>query len=377
MAITLHWFLPTNGDSRSDLSLGNAVGAAGSRADAFGADRAPDLEYLSLVARAAERVGFTGALTPTSSWCEDAWVFTAALTQLTERFKYLVAFRPGLQAPTLVAQAAATYQRISRNRLLLNVVTGGDDVEQRRYGDHLGKAERYERAAEFLTIFRQLWSGEPVTFTGKHLSVENATIIPADIFPDIYLGGSSPEALEVAAEHADVYLTWGEPPAQVAEKLDAVRHHVKNLGRPRLAAGELRFGIRLHVISRPTEEEAWAQADKLLAGLDADSISRAQQIQRNSQSEGQRRMSALHGGRTDNLEVSPNLWAGIGLVRGGAGTALVGSHEQVADRIAEYHELGLDEFILSGYPHLEEAYTVGEGVIPILAERGLLADRRA
>ncbi|MHA7663321.1 LLM class flavin-dependent oxidoreductase [Mycolicibacterium sp. HS_4_1] len=377
MAITLHWFLPTNGDSRSDLSLGNAVGAAGSRAGTFGADRAPDLDYLSLVAGAADRLGFTGALTPTSSWCEDAWVFTAALTQRTERFKYLVAFRPGLQAPTLVAQAAATYQRISRNRLLLNVVTGGDDVEQRRFGDHLGKAERYERAAEFLTIFRQLWSGEPVTFTGKHLSVEDATIIPADTFPDIYLGGSSAEALEVAAEHADVYLTWGEPPAQVAEKLDAVRHRVKNLERARLAAGELRFGIRLHVISRPTEAEAWAQADKLLAGLDAESISRAQQIQRNSQSEGQRRMSALHGGRTDNLEVSPNLWAGIGLVRGGAGTALVGSHEQVADRIAEYHELGLDEFILSGYPHLEEAYSFGEGVTPILAERGLLADRRS
>ena len=377
MAVTLHWFLPTNGDSRSDLSLGNAVGGAGSRADAFGADRAPDIDYLSLVAGAAEKLGFTGALTPTSSWCEDAWVFTAALTQRTEHFKYLVAFRPGLQAPTLVAQAAATYQRISRNRLLLNVVTGGDDVEQRRFGDYLGKSERYERAAEFLTIFRQLWSGEPVTFTGKHLSVENATIIPADTWPDIYLGGSSAEALEVAAEHADVYLTWGEPPAQVAEKLDAVRHQVKNLGRARRAAGDLRFGIRLHVISRPTEEEAWAQADKLLAGLDPESIKRAQQVQSNSQSEGQRRMSALHGGRTDNLEVSPNLWAGIGLVRGGAGTALVGSHEQVADRIAEYHELGLDEFILSGYPHLEEAFAFGEGVIPILAERGLLADRHA
>ncbi|MFL0238014.1 LLM class flavin-dependent oxidoreductase [Mycobacterium sp. SMC-17] len=377
MAITLHWFLPTNGDSRTDLSLGNAVGGAGSRADAFGADRAPDLDYLSLVAGAAEKLGFTGALTPTSSWCEDAWVFTAALTQRTEHFKYLVAFRPGLQAPTLVAQAAATYQRISRNRLLLNVVTGGDDIEQRRFGDYLGKSERYERAAEFLTIFRQLWSGKPVTFTGKHLSVENATIIPAETWPDIYLGGSSAEALEVAAEHADVYLTWGEPPAQVAEKLDAVRHQVKNLGRARRAAGELRFGIRLHVISRPTEEEAWAQANKLLAGLDPESIKRAQQVQRSSQSEGQRRMSALHGGRTDNLEVSPNLWAGIGLVRGGAGTALVGSHEQVADRIAEYHELGLDEFILSGYPHLEEAFSFGEGVIPILAERGLLADRRS
>ncbi|KLO30132.1 alkanesulfonate monooxygenase [Mycolicibacter heraklionensis] len=373
MPITLHWFLPTNGDSRSDLSLGNAVGVAGSRANAYGADRAPDLDYLRLVAGSAEKLGFTGALTPTSSWCEDAWVFTAALSQLTTRFKFLVAFRPGLQAPTLVAQAAATFQRISGGRLLLNVVTGGDDAEQRRFGDDLDKTARYRRAGEFLTVFRQLWSGEPVTFRGDHLFVDDATIVPAATWPDIYLGGSSAEAMDVAAEHADVYLTWGEPPAQVADKLDAVRRRVKDLGSARAASGELRFGIRLHVISRPTAAEAWAQADRLLAGISPEQIHRAQQVQRNSGSEGQRRMTELHGGRTDQLEVSPNLWAGVGLVRGGAGTALVGSHEEVADRIEEYHRLGLDEFVLSGYPHLEEAFSFGEGVLPILAERGLLA----
>ncbi|MCV7384151.1 LLM class flavin-dependent oxidoreductase [Mycolicibacter longobardus] len=377
MAITLHWFLPTNGDSRSDLSLGNAVGSAGSRVTGFGADRAPDLDYLRLVAGAAEKLGFTGALTPTSSWCEDAWVFTAALSQHTTRFKYLVAFRPGLQAPTLVAQAAATFQRISGDRLLLNVVTGGDDAEQRRFGDDLDKTARYRRAGEFLTVFRQLWSGEPVTFRGDHLFVEDATIVPASTWPDIYLGGSSAAAIEVAAEHADVYLTWGEPPAQVVDKLDAVRRRVKDLGSSRAAAGELRFGIRLHVISRPTAAQAWAEADRLLAGLDPEQIRRAQEIQRNSGSEGQQRMTALHGGRTDQLEVSPNLWAGVGLVRSGAGTALVGSHEQVADRIEEYHRLGLDEFVLSGYPHLEEAFSFGEGVVPILAERGLLANPAA
>lgn len=376
MAITVHWFLPTNGDSRTDLSLGNAVGTASSRADGLGADRAPDLDYLRLVAGAAEKVGFAGALTPTSSWCEDAWVSTAALSQHTTRFKFLVAFRPGLQAPTLVAQAAATFQRISGGRLLLNVVTGGDDAEQRRFGDELGKTERYRRAAEFLTVFRRLWSGEPVSYCGEHLFVDDATIVPAATWPDIYLGGSSEAAMDVAAEHADVYLTWGEPPRQVADKLDALRLRVKNLGSARAASGELRFGIRLHVISRPTAAEAWDQADRLLAGLDPDEIRRAQEIQRGSGSEGQRRMTELHGGRTDNLEVSPNLWAGLGLVRGGAGTALVGSHQQVADRIEEYHELGLDEFVLSGYPHLEEAYTCGEGVLPILAERGLLAGHR-
>lgn len=370
MAITLHWFLPTSGDSRSDLSLGNAVGERGTRVTRHGTARPPDLDYVGMVAKAAESLGFTGALTPTSSWCEDAWIFTAALTQRTERFKYLVAFRPGLQAPTLAAQAAATYQRLSGGRLLLNVVTGGDDVEQRRYGDDLDKLGRYQRAADFLAIFRRLWSGDPVTYRGKHLWVEEATIVPAPAWPDIYLGGSSSAAMDVAAEHADVYLTWGEPPVQVAEKLDEVRRRAKDHGRT------LRYGIRLHVITRETPEAAWAEADRLLAGLTPEEIARAQATQRASQSEGQRRMSELHHGRTDNLEIAPNLWAGVGLVRGGAGTALVGSHEQVADRIVEYHALGLDEFILSGYPHLEEAFQFGEGVIPILAERNLLHDPR-
>jgi alkanesulfonate monooxygenase len=367
MGVVLHWFLPTNGDSRTDLSLGNAVGVAGSRAAEGGAERAPDIGYMGQIARSAEQLGFTAALTPTSSWCEDAWVLTAGLTQVTERLAFLVAFRPGLLSPTLAAQMAATYQRISGGRLLLNVVTGGDDVEQQRFGDHQGKEARYRRAAEFLHIVRALWTGQPVDFAGEFFDVRGAQIVPAPVWPDIYLGGSSPAAIEVAAAAADVYLTWGEPPGAVAEKLDRVRERAKAAGR------ELRFGIRLHVIARDTSAEAWAQARRLLDGLDPAAIERAQAIQRASGSEGQQRMMALHGGRTDALEVSPNLWAGIGLVRGGAGTALVGSYEEVADRIAEYYALGIDEYILSGYPHLEEAYQVGEGVMPALRRRRLLA----
>jgi alkanesulfonate monooxygenase len=368
MAVVPHWFLPTNGDSRSDLSLGNAVGSEGSRVRDGSGERVADVGYMSQIARAAESLGFQAALTPTSSWCDDAWVMTAALSQLTRTFKYLVAFRPGLVSPTLTAHMAATYQRVSGGRLLLNVVTGGDDIEQQRFGDHLSKAERYVRAAEYLHVFRELWTGEAVNFKGEHLDVRNARIVPHEVFPDIYLGGSSKEACDVAARYADVYLTWGEPPAQVAAKLDAVRERASAVGR------ELRYGIRLHVIARDTSEEAWAEAQRLLGGLHPDQIARAQAIQRASQSEGQARMSALHNGRTDNLEIYPNLWAGVGLVRGGAGTALVGSHEEVADRIAEYHDLGIEEFIFSGYPHLEEAYRVGEGVLPVLHRRGLLAD---
>jgi alkanesulfonate monooxygenase len=366
MSVTLHWFLPTNGDSRADLSLGSPIGTHGSRAPENGGERTPDIGYLSQIARAAEQLGFTGALTPTSSWCEDAWVVSAALAPVTERLRFLVAIRPGLQSPTLAAQMAATLQRVSRGRLLLNVVVGGDALEQRRYGDTLSKRARYSRAGEFLRIFRGLWGGGLVTFAGEHLAVEDAEIVPHPVWPAVYLGGSSDPAIDVAAEHADVYLTWGEPPDDVAEKLDRVRERAERARR------SLRFGIRLNVIARDTAAEAWDEARRLLDGLDDERIAAAQAVQRSSESEGQRRMLALHGGRTDRLEVSPNLWAGIGLVRGGAGTALVGSHDEVAGRIQEYHDLGVSEFVLSGYPHLEEAYRVGEGVVPALRRRGLL-----
>ena len=357
MTLHLHWFLPTGGDSRDVLATGPDVHR-----------RDPTLDHLALVARAAEQLGFEAVLTPTGTWCEESWISTAALIRETTRLKFLVAFRPGTITPTLAAQMAATFQRHSNGRALLNVVTGGDAGEQQRFGDWLDHDDRYVRTDEFLAIVRGAWNGEPYDFDGVHYTVAGAsTRLPPDPTPDIYFGGASPAAEQVAARRADVYLTWGEPPAQVAEKLDRVREAAERTAR------ELRFGIRLHVIARDTAEEAWAETERLLAGMDEATIERAQAKLRASGSVGQQRMLALHGGRTDDLVVSPNLWAGVGLVRGGAGTALVGSHEEVADRIAEYHELGIDEFVLSGYPHLEEAYRFGEGVAPVLRRRGLAA----
>jgi alkanesulfonate monooxygenase len=359
--LAFHWFLPTYGDSRDIVGGGHgvAIGAAGGA-------RPASVAYLGQIARTAEQLGFVGALTPTGAWCEDAWLATAMLTEVTERLKFLVAFRPGLLSPTLAAQMASTFQRLSGNRLLLNVVTGGESAEQRAFGDFLDKDARYARCDEFLEVVRGLWRGETVTHDGTHVHVENARLarLP-DPVPELYFGGSSAAALPVAVRHSDVYLTWGEPPAQVAEKLDRVRSLAAASGRT------LRFGIRLHVIARDTSEQAWAQAERLLQGISEDDIASVQAGLRRSESEGQRRMLDLHGGSRDGLTIAPNLWAGVGLVRGGAGTALVGSHAEVADRIAEYAALGIDEFILSGHPHVEEAYWFGEGVLPILARRGL------
>ena len=356
MGIRLHWFLPTGGDSRDVLAVGD---------DAH--RREPTLDYLSVLARTAEDLGFEAVLTPTGTWCEDSWVSTAALIRETTRLKFLVAFRPGSITPTLAAQMAATFQRHSHGRCLLNVVTGGDAGEQRRFGDHLGHDERYARTDEFLAIVRGCWSGEPFDFHGDHYEIEGATTrIAPDPLPEIYFGGASGAAEEVAAKRADVYLTWGEPPDLVAPRVERVKKLAAAEGR------DVRFGIRLHVISRDTAGEAWAETERVLAQMDDDVIALAQQGLEKSESVGQQRMRALHGGSRESLVVAPNLWAGIGLVRGGAGTALVGSHDEVAERIAEYHALGFDEFILSGHPHVEEAYWVGEHVRPRLVKAGLI-----
>ena len=362
--LTAHWFLPTYGDSRGLVGGGHGMAAA-----AAGTPREASLGYLTQITRAAETVGFEGALTPTGAWCEDAWLTTAMLAAETERLKFLVAFRPGGVSPTLAAQMGATFQRHSNGRLLVNVVTGGEPTEQRAYGDFLGKDERYTRTGEFLDVVRRLWAGEEVTLDGEQVHVEGAQLqrVP-DPVPPVYFGGSSPKAGDVASKHVDVYLTWGEPPEQVAEKVAWIRSLAAAQGR------EVRFGIRLHVITRDTADAAWAQAEQLLRGVPESMIEEVQAGLSKSESVGQQRMRSLHSGgsRTaGDLEVSPNLWAGVGLVRGGAGTALVGSHAEVADRIAEYHALGITEFVLTGHPHLEEAYWVGEGPLAELGRRGL------
>ena len=325
--------------------------------------RQTDHGYLRQIAQAVDQLGYEGVLLPTGNSCEDAWVVASTLAPLTKRLKFLVAVRPAVMSPTLAARMAATFDRFSDGRLLINVVTGGDPDEAKGDGIFLSHDERYEVADEFLTVWRSCISGEATTFKGKHLNVEGAKVIYPPLqrpHPPLFFGGSSKPAIELAARQVDVYLTWGEPPSLVAEKIEIVRRKAAEAGRT------MRFGIRLHVIVRETSEEAWRAAGDLIKYVDEETIGRSQSALARLDSEGQRRMVALHGGDRNHLEISPNLWAGVGLVRGGAGTALVGDPETVAKRFLEYADAGIETFILSGYPHLEESYRVAELLFPLL-----------
>ncbi|MDR2032136.1 MAG: FMNH2-dependent alkanesulfonate monooxygenase [Azoarcus sp.] len=354
MSLDIFWFLPTSGDTRY-------LGASD-----FG--RAPTVEYLRQIAVASENLGYDGLLIPTGSSCLDPWIVASSLIPVTQRIKLLVALRTSQGAPVDIARRTATLDRALHGRLLLNVVPGGDTAELEADGIFLDHDARYEHADEFLTIWKKLLRGETVNFEGRYLKVKNSRNYYAPVqqpHPPIFFGGSSPAAHELAARHVDAYLTWGEPPAKVAEKIIDVRKRAAKHGRT------VKFGVRLQVIVRETTSEAWADANRLISHLTDDDIRRAQQSFAQMDSVGQKRISSLHGGKRDKLEISPNLWAGIGLVRGGAGTALVGDAATVAERLQEYVNLGVDRFVLSGYPHLEESIRFAELVFPLLGKKSV------
>ncbi|APG93485.1 FMNH2-dependent alkanesulfonate monooxygenase [Sinorhizobium americanum] len=342
------WFIPSSGDGAylgsDDLS------------------RPSDPGYFREIATAVDRLGYSGVLLPTGVACEESFVLAANLAAFTEKLKFLVAVRPGIASPAYYARLASTLDRVSHGRLLLNIVAGGSAQELAGDGVFLGHDERYEHADEFFQVFNQLLETGKANLDGKYIKAHNAQLgFPPvqEPRPALYFGGSSDAAIEFSAGLVDKYLTWGETPDQVGEKIAKVRKAAADKGR------KVTFGIRLHFIVRETDEEAWAAADRLISRLSDETIAAAQEgFAKNSDSVGQARMLALHGGRRDKLEVAPNLWAGIGLVRSGAGTALVGSPKTVAARLREYQDLGIDTVIASGYPHLEEAYRVSELLFP-------------
>ena len=354
-----HWFLPTYGDGRNIIGTDRA-GRTGEEGF-YARVRESDPYYLVQLARAAEQAGFSGVLLPTGFSSEDTFITTAGVAQETRTLEFIVAFRAGLTLPGVTAQMTGTLQRATRGRVRLNITTGGSPADQRAYGDFLDHDERYRRTDDFLTVLDLLWRGEPFEYDGPYFrnTVENA--VDYGVRPPVYFAGSSDVAKDIAARHADVYLMYGEPPPAIRTRVAEMRERAAAYGRT------LKFGVFMHVITRETEREAHAEAARHLDTMSAEAVAATQKTLKAMDSVGQSRVRDLPGGRhgaVEDLLVHPNVWAGIGLVRGGGGTALLGSHAQVAERIEEYADAGLDTLILNGYPALEEAYRVGELVLP-------------
>ena len=344
-----HWFLPMYHDQRR-----------------YGGDsrsRAATPRYIRDVAQAAEANGFESMLLATSHKSKDTWLYAAAAAQQTETIRFIVAFRAGFTLPTLTAQMIDTFQYLFNDRLDVNIVTGSDVDEQHAYGDVLPKANRYRRTAEFLSVLNLELDGGQFDFDGDYYTVRRGGRPKSKARrPTIFFGGLSDEAARVGAEFADVQLMYGETPPMAAEHVERVSKLAAEYDRP------VEFGIRIQVISRDRSEDAWAETERILEKLTPEIVAERQEQLAKRQSVGQARVQSLNPGVIDRDGLNPyrNFWSGLGLVGGGGGsTALVGSHEEVAETIRDYLDVGVSHFIVSGAPLLEEAYQFGEGVIPL------------
>ena len=337
-------------------------------------NRSADFPYLKQIAQAADRLGFGGVADPRRLALRGPMDHRRRARAAHRAAELLGALRPGLATPTHWARQAAALDRISNGRFLVNLVAGGEAKELAGDGIFLSHDERYAHAAEFLTIFRRLLAGETVDFDGRYEKVKGARLLfpPVQQPLPVWFGGSSEPAHELAAAQTDVYLTWGEP-------LDAGRRRRSTTCAPAPRAKGREVQVRpAHAPHRARDRRGGVarrrQADLQLSD---EAIALAQNKLTQTDSVGQKRMSALQRGRTrEALEIAPNLWAGIGLVRSGAGTALVGDPKTVAARLREYQALGVETVIASGYPHLEEAYKVAELLFPNSASAAAVPEPR-
>ena len=355
--VRFSWFIPIDGD--------------GSRAGMMRAERPPDFDYLRRVVETAEECGYYSLLIPTrfanGLFAEDAplaetWTTATALAAVTSRIRFLIAVRPGFIALGLFAQMAAALHQISKGRVDINIVPGGIQNDFERVGELSTHETRYERAEEFIAACRKLWTEPgPVDFDGEYYRLRDAFCAPqpGKHSPRFYLGGASPRALGLSGRQADVHLSWIEPLEDTARRNVDVAAEFAKAGRtPEL-------GLRTHLVVRDTEAGAWDAANELIAHADPAVKAQRQSAIVGTQMVGQQAQAR----EAPDHRVGPHLWNGLSEVRVNCGTAIVGTPQQAADTLYDYARLGFREFILSGFPHVEECKRVSDEVLPRLREK--------
>jgi alkanesulfonate monooxygenase len=338
----------------------------GHRGDTTG-DGHNSLDRLTHLARTAEDHGWGGALIGTGWGRPDTFTVATALAARTTTFQPLIAIRPGYWQPAHFASAAGTLDQLSGGRVLVNIVSGLDNLSA--YGDHrTDPAQRYARTKEFLQLVRRLWTEEAVTFTGEHFAVEGSTVATRPVVdgdrrhPRLYFGGASDAAERVSAEEADVQLFWGEPRDGIAERIARLTDLSEQVGRRH---APLQFGLRITTLIRDTTEEAWADAEAKVAEKAAGNDAFRRDNPHRRTAVGQQRLLDLaeRGEVLDEcLYTTPGRYGG-----GGAGTTwLVGSADDVAKALRRYQDLGISHFVLSDTPYEQETVRVGDQLLPLL-----------
>lgn len=345
------WYLPSNGDT-------TCYGDPSKRIE-------PSLEFFDRVIGNAEQAGFEYFLIPVTATCWEAYVTAAMVVARSKRIKALVASKPGYINPVMQARMIATFDQLSGGRVCINLIAGQSENENRADGITMRKEDRYAQMEEEVRIYKALWTAKgPIDFAGRFHTLEGATIQPQPFqnpYPKFYLGGGSREAWDVSARHSDIHLFWGDLPEVVAENMTVLRAMAAEHGREE----QLGFGMRLQILCRPTEAEAWDAANELMRGVSEDQEKLLQA--RITNSAANQRIQELR--RTKGELIAPNLWTGVSRVRSGAGVVVIGNPRQCADTLQRFIDVGCTSFCLGGYTHDVEALRFAELVRPILVER--------
>ena len=348
MNLKFHWRLLQGGETR-----GVTTRATGASQRATGL---PDREHQIEFCRQAETSGIIGLLTDIGASKPDPLLLAAALGLATERIEFILAYRSGLALPTTFVQQLNTLSALLNGRISLNIVAGHSPIEQRYYGDYLAHHERYARTEEFLSICHAFWkNSEPVNFSGKYYRIEEGRlntpfVSPLRSFPELFIAGGSDEARRVAISQGTLWMRLADTPENLRSSV-----------LPVLAAGK-EVGLRMSIIARPTREEAVRAADELLAGLDPSMRDRENEARFMLKSDSVS-ISATYA-LAEKEWLNPWLWTGAVRTHGAPAISLVGSFEEVASALIDYAEIGVSQFILSGWPKLKEMILFGREVLP-------------
>ncbi|WP_213959797.1 MULTISPECIES: LLM class flavin-dependent oxidoreductase [unclassified Variovorax] len=349
--LSMGWFCPTLGDTSAFGDPSQSIPQS--------------LEHFERVSLAAEAAGFDYMLVPVSPVCWDAWVSASFMLARTKKLKALVAIKPGFFHPVAQAKMVSTMDQLSNGRVYLNLIAGISEKDAAAEGQYVSKEERYAQLEEEVRLMKRLWAEEGVQFKGDYYHVDGPKILPKLVqnpHPPFFLGGGSEQAAEISAQHSAVHLFWGDYPEKIREEINRMRQRATKYGRE----SEIKFAMRLQIICRETEAEAWEAADRLIEGANETASAKAmvKALEGSTSSAANARQKELS--KTVGRKMTPHLWTGITEVRPGAGVAVVGNPQQVAAQLQEFVDAGCSGFCLSGYPHHEEAERFGRLVMPLL-----------